>query len=100
MSHEKMRCYLARWGDGWRAACIDADLDAHARTPEQARAALDALLESYCHDRQAAPGRPEAHRRSLTANLRYWRARFARSPSGEPLAYTFHWPPILLFGLA
>ncbi|MEP7207129.1 MAG: hypothetical protein ABI920_09335 [Casimicrobiaceae bacterium] len=101
MSREKMRCYLALARNGWLAVCVDAGLYASGATPEAARAALDGKLENYCHAGDGPGARQEpSNAHGLVAHLAYWRARFSKGPSGQPLAYVFRRPPVLIFGLA
>ncbi|MEO5699280.1 MAG: hypothetical protein ABIS17_01205 [Casimicrobiaceae bacterium] len=96
-----MRCYLAPARNGWIAVCLDAGLYASGATPDAARAALGRKLENYCHALEDPGARQEPRTtHGLVAYLAYWRAKCSKGPSGEPLAYVFSGPPVLLFGLA
>lgn len=100
MVRENLRCFLVRREADWAARCIDTGLEASAASPEQARAALDALLEAFCYERNRASAPVGVRAVPLRERLAYWHAGLRSAPDGVPLAYVFSWPPELLYGLA
>ncbi|HZQ61470.1 MAG TPA: hypothetical protein VFC24_08995 [Casimicrobiaceae bacterium] len=100
MSQERMRCFVERERSGWKAYCVDVDLEAEGNTWEQARAALDRALERYCYEHDDAT--PASGTAPLARRMRYWIARLFGHDSGAYTrrCYEFHAPPQLLTGLA
>ena len=100
---ERLRCFIERERGCWKAYCVDVDLSAAGETPDEARAALDHLLDRFCYERQEASADSSlATRVSFQRRTRYWAARiFGRE--GTPYTrhcYDYRSPPQLLTGLS
>jgi len=100
---ERLRCFIQRERGCWKAYCVDVDLSATGASPDEARAALDLLLDRFCYEGQdATAGNSAARRASFPRRTRYWAARlFGRE--GAPYTrhcYDYHSPPQLLSGLS
>ena len=100
---EHLRCFVQRERGCWKAYCVDVDLSATGESREQARAALDHLLDGYCYERQDASARmAPAPRASFGRRTRYWAARLL-GHEGRPYTrqcYEYRAPPQLLTGLS
>jgi len=98
-----MRCFVERGRSGWKAYCVDVDIAAEGDTCNEARAALDRLLERYCYERDENAPPSRAPRRSHPLRrARYWAARvlYHDADAYTRHCYDFHAPPQVLNGLA
>lgn len=102
MSQERLRCFVERVGAGWKAYCVDVDLAATGDTSDEARAALDRILERHCYEGDENDSTTRTLRKPQL--LRRWKYGAARLFGHDGVytrhCYEFRAPPQLLTGLA